>query len=38
MTTLGRIPAALMTELIGVPCELRDRFIEMASAQVQALR
>ncbi len=35
--TLGQIPAALMTELIGVPLEMRGRFIEMASAQVQAL-
>jgi cytochrome P450 len=35
--TVGRIPAALMTELIGVPGDMRDRFIEMASAQIVAL-
>jgi cytochrome P450 len=35
--TVGRIPAALMTELIGVPRDMRDRFIEMASAQIVAL-
>jgi cytochrome P450 len=37
VTTLGRIPAALMTELVGVPSDMRDRFIEMASAQMQAI-
>jgi cytochrome P450 len=37
VTTVGRIPAALMTELIGVPRELRERFIEMASAQMLAI-
>jgi cholest-4-en-3-one 26-monooxygenase len=37
VTTVGRIPAALMTELIGVPREMRDRFIEMASAQMLAI-
>jgi cytochrome P450 len=37
VTSLGRIPAALMTELIGVPPEMRDRFIEMASAQMLAI-
>jgi cytochrome P450 len=37
VTTLGRIPAALMTELVGVPRDMRDRFIEMASAQMQAI-
>jgi len=36
-TTVGRIPAALMTELIGVPREMRDAFIEMASAQMEAI-
>jgi cytochrome P450 len=35
--TVGRIPAALMTELIGVPRDMRDRFIELASAQIVAL-
>jgi cytochrome P450 len=37
VTTVGRIPAALMTELIGVPPDMRDRFIEMSSAQMQAI-
>jgi len=37
VTTVGRIPAVLMTELIGVPRETRERFIEMASAQMQAI-
>jgi cytochrome P450 len=37
VTTLGRIPAALMTELIGVPPGMRDEFIEMASAQMLAI-
>jgi cytochrome P450 len=37
VTTVGRIPAALMTELIGVPPEMRDEFIEMASAQMLAI-
>ncbi len=37
VTTVGRIPAALMTELIGVPRALRERFIELASAQMQAI-
>jgi cytochrome P450 len=37
VTTVGRIPAALMTELIGVPPEMRDDFIEMASAQMLAI-
>src|SRR5262245_23875533 len=37
VTTVGRIPASLMTELIGVPRDMRDRFIEMASAQMVAI-
>src|SRR4029453_17638339 len=37
VTPVGRIPAALMTELIGVPRDMRERFIEMASAQVKAI-
>jgi cytochrome P450 len=37
VTTVGQIPAALMTELIGVPREMREQFIEMGSAQVQVL-
>lgn len=37
VVTVGRIPAALMTELIGVPRDMRDRFIELASAQMLAI-
>jgi len=37
VTTVGQIPAALMTELIGVPRDMRERFIEMASAQMLAI-
>jgi cytochrome P450 len=37
VTTIGQIPAALMTELIGVPRDMRNTFIEMASAQMQAI-
>jgi cytochrome P450 len=37
VSTVGRIPAALMTELTGVPRVMRDRFIEMASAQMLAI-
>jgi cytochrome P450 len=37
VTTVGRIPAALMTELIGVPRDMRERFIDMASAQMLAI-
>jgi cytochrome P450 len=35
--TLGRIPAALMTDLIGVPRDMRERFVEMASAHLDAI-
>jgi cytochrome P450 len=37
VTTVGKIPAALMTELTGVPRDMRERFIEMASAQMLAI-
>ena len=37
VTTVGRIPAALMTDLIGVPRDMRERFIEMSSAQMRAI-
>jgi cytochrome P450 len=37
VSTVGQIPAALMTELIGVPRDMRERFIEMASAQMKAI-
>jgi cytochrome P450 len=37
VTTVGRIPAALMTELIGVPRDMRERFIELSSAQMLAI-
>jgi len=35
--TVGRIPATLMTELIGVPREMREEFIAMASAHLEAI-
>jgi cytochrome P450 len=35
--TVGRIPATLMTELIGVPREMREEFIEMAGAHLEAI-
>jgi cytochrome P450 len=35
--SIGQIPAALMTELIGVPPDMRERFIEMSSAQMLAI-
>jgi len=37
VTSVGQIPAALMTELTGVPPEMRERFIELASAQMLAI-
>ena len=37
VTTVGQVPAALMTEMIGVPRAMRDEFIDMASAQMQAI-
>jgi cytochrome P450 len=35
--TVGRVPATLMTELIGVPRDLRERFIELASNHLVAI-
>jgi cytochrome P450 len=35
--TIGEIPAALMTEMIGVPAQMRAEFIDMASAQMRAI-
>jgi cytochrome P450 len=35
--TVGQIPAALMTEMIGVPRDERARFIDMSSAQMLAI-
>jgi cytochrome P450 len=35
--SIGQIPAALMTELIGVPHDMRERFIDMSSAQMLAI-
>jgi cytochrome P450 len=35
--TLGRIPTAVMTEQVGVPHEMRDEFVEMASAHLAAV-
>jgi cytochrome P450 len=37
VTSIGRVPAALMTELIGVPADMREQFIEMSSAQMAAI-
>ena len=37
MKTIGRIPTTLMTELIGVPREMREEFIEMASEHLKAV-
>ena len=37
VTTIGRVPAQLMTELIGVPRDMREQFIEMSSAQMAAI-
>jgi cytochrome P450 len=37
VTSIGRVPAALMTDLIGVPGDMRERFIEMSSAQMAAI-
>jgi cytochrome P450 len=37
VTTLGRIPALLMTELIGVPREMREEFIAMAKNHLAAI-
>lgn len=37
VATVGRVPAALMTDLIGVPRDMRERFIEMASAHLEAI-
>jgi cytochrome P450 len=35
--TVGRIPTAVMTEQTGVPPEMRDEFVEMASAHLAAV-
>jgi cytochrome P450 len=35
--TLGRIPTTMMTELIGVPRETREQFIELASEHLNAV-
>ncbi len=37
VTTIGRIPAALMTDLIGVPREMREEFIRMAKNHFAAI-
>lgn len=37
VTTFGRIPTTLMTELIGVPRESREQFIELASEHLNAV-
>jgi len=35
--TIGRVPAAVMTEMVGVPPSERERFIELASAHLEAI-
>jgi cytochrome P450 len=35
--TIGRIPAAVMTELVGVPREMREEFIRMATGHFEAI-
>ncbi len=35
--TVGRIPATLMTELIGVPRDMRETFIDLAKAHLEAI-
>ena len=35
--TVGRIPAHLMTEMIGVPSDMRERFIELAQNHLAAI-
>jgi cytochrome P450 len=37
VTTIGRVPAAVITELVGVPRSMREEFIRMASAHLQAV-
>jgi cytochrome P450 len=35
--TIGRIPAAVMTEMVGVPRSEREQFIKLASAHLEAI-
>lgn len=35
--TIGRIPAAVMTEMVGVPRDMREQFIELSSAHLEAI-
>jgi cytochrome P450 len=35
--TIGRIPAAVMTEMVGVPPSERETFIDLASAHLEAI-
>jgi len=35
--TIGRIPAAVMTEMVGVPSSEREQFIKLASAHLEAI-
>ncbi len=35
--TIGRIPAAVMTEMVGVPRDMREEFIRMASAHLEVV-
>ncbi len=35
--TIGRVPAAVMTEMVGVPRDMREEFIRMASGHLEAI-
>lgn len=35
--TIGRIPAAVMTEMVGVPRDMREHFIRLASGHLEAI-
>lgn len=37
VTTIGRIPAAVMTEMVGVPRDMREHFIRLATGHLQAI-
>jgi cytochrome P450 len=36
VATIGRIPAIVMTEMVGVPRDMREEFIAMAAAHLEA--
>jgi cytochrome P450 len=35
--TIGRVPAAVMTEMVGVPRDMREEFIRMASGHLETV-